>query len=245
MNITIHDIPVWIDPRDNDCEFPDVSLALAEPNGLLAIGGNLSSKCLLRAYEHGLFPWYSDGQPILWWSPDPRSVLFPKEIRVSRSLARIINKNIFTITLDTAFTQVIEACSKPRPDATGTWITREMKKAYGLLFESGHAHSAESWLDGELVGGLYGVAIGRVFFGESMFYRKRDASKVAFIHLVRQLDAWGYRLIDCQISSEHLGSLGAREMDRRDFCAVLADACKLKGHPAPWKFDDAIGPDSA
>lgn len=242
MNITIHDIPIWIDPQDDDCRFPDVSLALDEPNGLLAIGGNLSTKCLLKAYEHGLFPWYSDDQPILWWSPDPRSVLFPGELKVSHSLAKTINKNIFTVTLDTAFAEVMEACSTPRPDATGTWITQDMKKAYGLLFESGYAHSAESWFNGELVGGLYGVAIGCVFFGESMFYHKRDASKVAFTHLVRQLDAWGYRLIDCQISSQHLASLGARDIDRRDFCAMVAEASKLKGHPAPWKFDNTIGP---
>jgi leucyl/phenylalanyl-tRNA--protein transferase len=242
MTITAHDIPVWIDPQDTECWFPDISLALTEPNGLLAIGGNLSAQCLLSAYEHGIFPWYSDNQPILWWSPDPRSVLFPNQLKVSRSLTKTINKNIFTITLDTAFAQVIEACSAPRPDAAGTWITREMKEAYCLLFELGHAHSAEAWFNGELAGGLYGVAIGRVFFGESMFYRQRDASKAAFIYLVRQLNSWGYRLIDCQIASQHLANLGAREIGRREFCQILADACKLPGHPAPWQFDDTFNP---
>ena len=236
MTITAHDIPVWIDPQNKECQFPDVSLALIEPNGLLAIGGNLTPQCLLTAYERGIFPWYSDGQPILWWCPDPRSVLFPKELRVSRSLKKTINKNMFTVTLDTAFTQVIEACSESRPEASGTWITREMKDAYCRLFELGFAHSAESWLNGELVGGLYGISIGLVFFGESMFYRQRDASKVAFTRLVRQLDAWGYRLIDCQISSPHLTTLGARDISRQDFCNMLALDCRLDGCPAPWRF---------
>jgi len=156
---------------------------------------------------------------------------------VSRSLNKTIRKNIFTVTLDTAFAQVIEACSKTRPEASGTWITQEMKDAYCLLFELGYAHSAETWFNGELVGGLYGVAIGRVFFGESMFYRQRDASKVAFTCLVRQLDAWGYGLIDCQLSSQHLATLGAREISRRDFCGMLMSDCRLEGHPAPWRFE--------
>lgn len=240
MTITAHDIPVWIDPQNAECQFPDVSLALKEPNGLLAIGANLTPTCLLTAYIHGVFPWYSAGQPILWWCPDPRAVLFPKELKVSRSLEKIIKKNIFTITLDTAFAQVIEACSETRPAANGTWITPEMKKAYCQLFDLGHAHSAEAWINGNLAGGLYGVAVGRVFFGESMFYRQRDASKVAFAHLVRQLDSWGYQLIDCQISSQHLASLGAREISRRDFCSMLDKNYKIGGHPAPWRFDDTI-----
>jgi len=237
MTITAHDIPVWIDPQTTECRFPDVSLALVEPNGLLAIGGNLSARCLLNAYRHGVFPWYNEGQPILWWSPDPRAVLFPSEFRVSRSLRKTLNKDLYTVTLDTAFAQVVEACSESRPYASGTWITQEMKQAYQLLFEQGYAHSAETWSHGKLVGGLYGVAIGGAFFGESMFYRKRDASKVAFTRLVRQLDAWDYQLVDCQLSSQHLASLGARDINRVEFCRILALACKLPGREAPWRFD--------
>lgn len=242
MTITANDIPVWIDPQNSECRFPDVSLALAEPNGLLAIGGNLSPQCLLNAYEQGIFPWYNTGQPVLWWCPDPRSVLFPGEIKVSRSLRKTLNKNVFTVTLDTVFTQVIEACAGTRPGASGTWITREMKNAYSQLFELGFAHSAEAWFDGKLVGGLYGVAMGGAFFGESMFYRHRDASKVAFCWLARQLDAWGYKLIDCQISSQHLASLGARDISRREFRRLLPDALGQPGQSAPWHFDAGFNP---
>jgi leucyl/phenylalanyl-tRNA---protein transferase len=237
MTVTANDIPVWIDPQDSDCVFPDVSLALTEPNGLLAIGGNLSSRCLLNAYEQGIFPWFNAGQPVLWWCPDPRSVLFPEEIKISRSLKKTIARNEFTVTLDTVFAQVIDSCAAPRPSASGTWITREMKDAYCQLFELGYAHSVETWHNGKLVGGLYGVALGGVFFGESMFFRKRDASKVAFTCLVRQLGIWGYTLIDCQIASQHLASLGAREISRREFCKLLRGALTHQGQPAPWNFD--------
>jgi len=242
MTISAHDIPVWIDPQSTDCRFPDVSLALTEPNGLLAIGGNLSAQCLLDAYELGIFPWYNAGQPVLWWCPNPRSVLYPEEIKISRSLKKTINKNEITVTLDTVFTQVIESCAASRPGASGTWITKEMKNAYCQLFELGHAHSAEAWFNGKLVGGLYGVAMGGVFFGESMFFRMRDASKVAFTYLVLQLDRWGYRLIDCQISSQHLASLGAREISRRQFCKILGGALGYQGQPAPWRFDATFNP---
>ena len=242
MTITANDIPVWIDPQSTECRFPDVSLALTEPNGLLAIGGNLTPQCLLSAYAQGIFPWYNAGQPVLWWCPDPRSVLYPDEIKISRSLKKTINKQEFAVTLDTAFTQIIESCAAARPGANGTWITREMKNAYCHLFELGYAHSAEAWCDGKLVGGLYGVAMGGVFFGESMFFRMRDASKVAFACLARQLDIWGYQLIDCQISSQHLASLGAREISRREFSKLLGNVLAFQGQPAPWCFDASFNP---
>ena len=178
--------PFWLDPDDSDTRFPDVELALTEPDGLLAIGGDLTAARLLGAYRQGIFPWYGQGQPILWWSPDPRLVLFADELRISRSLRRTLRKGRFEVTMDRDFTGVISACAGPREGADGTWITRAMQAAYIRLHESGHAHSVECRLDGELAGGLYGVSIGRVFFGESMFARTNDASKVAFVWLVRQ-----------------------------------------------------------
>ena len=217
--------PFLIHPNDTSYEFPDVSLALEEPNGLLAIGGDLSPDRLLSAYQHGVFPWFNPGEPVLWWSPDPRSVLFPEKIRISRSLRKTINRNIFTLTIDLAFDEVIHACQAPRSRQSGTWITAEMRNAYSVMHELGHAHSVECWQDNELVGGLYGIAIGQVFFGESMFSIVNDASKVAFVHLTGKLQQWGYQLIDCQVQSAHLDSLGAENIPREQFCTMLKKLC--------------------
>jgi leucyl/phenylalanyl-tRNA--protein transferase len=231
--------PFWIDPDDPDIRFPDVGLALTEPDGLLAIGGDLSMARLLEAYRQGIFPWYGQGQPILWWSPDPRLVLFPDALRVSRSLRKTLRKRHFEVTLDADFPSVISACAGPRAGGDGTWITRAMQTAYIRLHESGHAHSVECRLDGELVGGLYGVAIGRVFYGESMFARTSNASKVAFVWLVRQLQRWDFRLVDCQVHTRHLASLGARDIPRKEFCRILAGSCRLPP-PQAWVFDDDL-----
>jgi leucyl/phenylalanyl-tRNA--protein transferase len=222
----------WLDPNDVEAPFPDVEHALKDPNGLLAIGGDLSPARLLRAYRHGIFPWYSDDQPILWWSPDPRTVLYPEHLKVSRSLRRTLKKKIFAVTADSAFRRVIECCAEPRVDGGGTWLTGEMIEAYCRLHTMGHAHSIETWYQGKLVGGLYGLSLGKVFFGESMFSRRSDASKVAFVHLVEHLQTWGYELIDCQVASAHLSSLGAEAIPRRDFIAVLNRYCDV---PNPWK----------
>jgi len=232
--------PVWLDPDDPELWFPRVDLALQEPDGLLAVGGDLSEDRLLLAYRSGVFPWYGPGQPILWWSPDPRLVLFPDRLRVSRSLVKTIRKGIFSITLDQAFEAVISACAEPRPGQAGTWITPEMMVAYRSLHAAGHAHSVECWQEGKLVGGLYGVAIGRIFFGESMFTRCTDASKVAFVGLVRQLSRWGYPLLDCQVHTTHLARLGAEAVPRREFIRTLEREC---GQPAPnpeWHLDSDI-----
>lgn len=227
--------PFWIDPWDTSYFFPDISLALDEPDGLLAVGGDLSPPRLLAAYRQGIFPWYNHGQPILWWSPNPRTVLFPDKLHISRSLRKTLRQQRFTVITDSAFTKVIEACSAPRDDNdSGTWITEEMKQAYRHLFELGHAHCVECWLDGKLVGGLYGVGIGRVFFGESMFSRTRDASKVAFAHLVCQLEQWGYGLVDCQVHSTHLESLGAEEINREHFRQLLDHWCPQPGPIGRW-----------
>jgi leucyl/phenylalanyl-tRNA--protein transferase len=232
--------PFWLDPQDPDALFPPVEYALREPDGLLAIGGDLSPARLLRAYRQGIFPWYSAGQPILWWSPDPRAVLFPSEVHVSRSLHKTLRKARFQVSLDRAFARVIDACAGPRAGADGTWITGEMQAAYGELHRLGHAHSVEAWHGEHLVGGLYGLAIGRAFFGESMFSLAADASKVAFIHLVRQLQEWGFALIDCQVQTRHLARFGARPIPRAEFLSLLARAGTEPGQPAPWQLDPAL-----
>jgi leucyl/phenylalanyl-tRNA--protein transferase len=220
-----------------DLRFPPVELA--SPEGLLAVGGDLRAERLLEAYRHGIFPWYNPGQPILWWSPDPRAVLFPSKLKVARSLRKTLRRKKFDVTLDTAFRDVMRQCALPRPGnpAGGTWIMPEMIEAYGVLHDRGLAHSVESWREGKLVGGLYGVAMGKAFFGESMFSNETDASKVAFVHLVRQLERWGYAFIDCQISSAHLFSLGAEEIRRQDFMARLELALKQPDRPGCWRFD--------
>jgi leucyl/phenylalanyl-tRNA--protein transferase len=229
--------PFWIDPQDTGYRFPDVSLALAEPDGLLAIGGDLSPGRLEAAYRRGIFPWFNEDQPILWWSPNPRAVLFPEQLNVSRSLRKTLKKKLFTITFDKAFAQVMHECSKPRPYQHGTWITDDMIQAYRTMFELGHAHSVECWQQGRLVGGLYGLSYGKVFFGESMFSKVTDASKVAFVHLVRQLQAWGFPLIDCQVQSQHLASLGAQSIPRAEFIRLLERHCQMPSNVSRWKFD--------
>lgn len=231
--------PYWIPPHDTSFHFPDVRLALDEPDGLLAVGGDLNPARLKAAYRQGIFPWYNDAQPILWWAPSPRAVLFPSDLKVSRSLRKTLRKGRFDVSFDQAFAEVIEACSEPRPqDLTpGTWITAEMKWAYQQLHEQGTAHSVECWCDGQLVGGLYGVAMGRVFFGESMFSRQTDASKVAFVTLVQHLSHWGFALIDCQIQSHHLDSLGATSISREAFIALLDQHCEQSGQPGLWETE--------
>jgi leucyl/phenylalanyl-tRNA--protein transferase len=227
----------WIDANR---PFPPLSRALKEPNGLLAAGGDLSIQRLLEAYRHGIFPWFSEGDPILWWSPDPRMVLLPAELKISRSLAKTLRKQRFRVTADSAFADIVEACRAPRAGQSGTWITREMIAAYRRLHQAGHAHSVEAWLDDRLAGGLYGVALGRVFFGESMFARVADASKVALVALVRQLERWQFGLIDCQMRTAHLASLGAREIPREDFARRLATLVDYAPVPGPWRFDASL-----
>jgi len=213
---------------DDGCEFPPLHLALDEPNGLLAIGGDLSSQRLLNAYKQGIFPWFGEGEPLMWWSPSPRMVLFPNELKVSNSLKKTLKKQRFETKLNTAFRAVISACSKAkRPDQAGTWIDPDMIDAYCELHAQGHALSAESWLDGKLVGGCYGVIIGHMFYGESMFHTETDASKVAFVHLVEHLKAEGVGLIDCQMKTPLLSSFGGREIPREEFSQTLSKLIHL------------------
>lgn len=213
---------------------------LADASGLLAVGGDLRPQRLLLAYSQGIFPWYQAGQPILWHSPDPRMVLRAEELRVPRSLAKTMRRAPFRLSLDSAFRRVVEACaSARRPGQRGTWITPAMKDAYAALHREGVAHSVEAWKGEALVGGLYGVSVGAAFFGESMFTRVPDASKVAFVALVRQLERWGIRLVDCQVYTEHLARFGAEEWPRRQFLAALRKALAQPTRPGPWRFDDA------
>ncbi|MFT4623280.1 MAG: leucyl/phenylalanyl-tRNA--protein transferase [Myxococcota bacterium] len=210
----------------------------AEPSGLLAVGGDLRPERVLSAYNEGIFPWFSEGQPLLWWSPDPRAVIEVSELRVQRSLRKRIRQTPYRITLDTAFDDVIAACATaPRPDQDGTWITAEMVEAYRALHAAGHAHSAEAWLGDELVGGLYGLAIGTVFCGESMFARASDASKIAFVHLVRQIQLWGFTLVDCQMQTQHLARFGATDMARDRFLYTLRSDRDRTLRAGPWSFD--------
>ena len=204
---------------------------LAEEGGLLAVGGDLSEERLLLAYSSGIFPWYSDDEPILWWSPDPRLVLYPNELNVSGSLRKVLRKGTFHVTLDTAFPQIITACASIRES---TWIVDDMIHAYCRLHESGYAHSVEVWQDGELAGGLYGVSLGRCFFGESMFSRRSNASKVALYHLVEHVKALHFDLIDCQVTSDHLLRLGAREIPRRQFLAEIKQSLKSPTLKGKW-----------
>jgi leucyl/phenylalanyl-tRNA--protein transferase len=236
----IRESPFWINPDDASLVFPDVSRALREPDGLLAVGGDLTPERIMTAYRQGIFPWYSDNQPILWWSPDPRTVLYPGKLKVSRSLRKTLRQRPYTLTMDRAFRDVVNACAQPRPGSSGTWITRDMADAYHALHQRGYAHSVECWHEGQLAGGLYGVVIGRVFFGESMFSRVSNASKIAFVHLVHQLQAWDYGLIDCQVYSTHLASLGAEEISRDDFIRNLNILCLSESMHWQWNFDPEI-----
>ena len=233
---------------DIDDPFPPVESALRDPNGLLAAGADLSPERLIDAYAQGIFPWFNEDDPPLWWSPDPRMVLFVEELHLSRSLRRVIKSGRFRVTLDTAFADVMAGCAAPRRDPSaprddgeaGTWITPEVLTAYTQLAALGFAHSVEAWEGDTLAGGLYGVAIGRMFFGESMFSRRTDASKVAFALLVRQLGRWAMPLIDCQMSTSHLASLGAREIPRAAFVREVDRLVRQPAVAGPWAFDEDL-----
>jgi leucyl/phenylalanyl-tRNA--protein transferase len=224
----------WLEPDD---PLPPIERALRRPNGLLAAGGGLSVSRLLDAYRRGCFPWFNQGEPVLWWTPDPRMVLAPSDLHVSRSLKRTLRRGGFELRADTAFRAVMEGCAGPRDRDRGTWISPEMIRAYMRLHEAGHAHSVETFIDGALAGGLYGIAIGEAFFGESMFARVTDASKLAFVGLVVQLRRWGFGLIDCQQETAHLASLGARDIPRAEFIARLNRLTRAPSRPVPWTLD--------
>ncbi len=222
-----------------DTLFPPVTQALRQPNGLLAAGGVLSPARLLDAYRHGIFPWFGEGDPILWWSPDPRMVLFPHEFKLSHSLRKTLRRGAYQLRTDTAFEQVMRACAAPREGQDGTWIQEEMVQAYCELHRLGYAHSVETWMDDELVGGLYGMSIGKMFYGESMFSRRTDASKIALAHLCAQLRRWDFGMIDCQMNTPHLASLGAREIPRQPFITELTRLAASHAPPARWQFEVA------
>jgi leucyl/phenylalanyl-tRNA---protein transferase len=218
--------------------FPPVEQALDNPDGLLAAGGSLTPKRLIEAYRCGIFPWFNEGDPILWWSPDPRTVLRPGNVHVSHSLRKRLKKGAHLVTFDRSFVRVLDGCAAPRTGDSGTWLSPAMRRAYTSLHHAGLAHSVEVWMDGELAGGIYGVAIGRMFFGESMFTRRTDASKIGIVVLTQQLERWGFPFIDCQLETSHLMSLGAEHMPRRTFVAEIA---RLVKEPAPeWVLDDDL-----
>lgn len=227
----------WLDGANT---FPPLELALSDPNGLLCAGGDLSPQRIVQAYKQGIFPWFSDGEPILWWSPDPRMVLVPTEFKISRSLRRTLRANEYRIRLDSDFPAVINACAKTRRQGqAGTWITTEMQAAYCILYERGFAHSVEVRANDKLVGGLYGLAIGKMFYGESMFSHVTDASKIAIAHLTRYLREQDFGLIDCQMNTPHLASLGAREISRHDFIARLQELIPIPPLCGRWPVDGA------
>ncbi len=218
--------------------FPPAESALENPNGLLAVGGELTCEWLMAAYANGVFPWFEDdASPILWWCPDPRAVLVPDQFKVARSLAKRIRNGGFRVTMDTAFGDVVLGCSQPRAYSDDTWITRRMMNAYIKLHAMGYAHSVEIWLNDLLVGGLYGVSLGRMFFGESMFGIEKDASKVAFFYLVQQVTTWEFNLIDCQIMNDHLASLGAISMPRKEFLHLLVENRDNLTRMGKWTFE--------
>lgn len=224
----------WLEPGD---PFPPVDTALRDPDGLLAAGLELTPQRILDAYRQGIFPWFSEGQPVLWWSPDPRMVLVPSEIRVTPSMRKVLRNRPYEVGCDTAFEAVMRACAEPREGQAGTWISDHMIAAYGALHMQGWAHSVETWVDGELAGGLYGLALGKMFYGESMFSRARDTSKIALVHLARYLESQGYALIDCQMNTAHLASMGGREIARSEFCRVLSQSVQ-SAHPRRWRPDE-------
>ena len=230
MTLRVHRLP-----DDPEAPFPDVALALREPDGLLAVGGDLSPTRLLNAYRSGIFPWYSDGQPILWWSPDPRMVFRTDGIHLSSRLRRQLRASGWTLRADTAFDAVVSACaSAPRPGQSGTWITQEMASAYGRLHRLGHAHSVEVFDGDALVGGIYGVAVGRMFFGESMFSARPGGSKTALAGLAQLLAGWGWPLIDAQVENAHLVRMGAEAMPRAAFLESVHAKSRMPGRSAPW-----------
>ena len=232
-------LPVYRIPQKHIFPHPD----LAEAGGLLGVGGDLDPERVLLSYTLGIVPWYSEGQPILWFSPDPRFVLHPRDLHIHRSLRKRLNRQDYRITLDTAFEQVIESCQQTsRQGQAGTWITEDMRSCYIQLHEMGHAHSVEAWLGDELVGGLYGVGIGTLFSGESMFAHESDASKFAFVWLVRQLQTWGFQLIDCQVFTEHLERFGAINIPRSRYLAQLEELIREPNRPGPWSFDNGFEP---
>lgn len=223
----------WLEP---DSPFPHPSSALSEPNGLLAASSELQTEQILLAYQSGIFPWYSDDQPVLWWSPNPRCIIYPKDVHISKSLKKHIRKEQPTLTFDHCFEKVIHHCARLDSEE-GTWITEEMEEAYIQLHDEGHAHSVEVWQDGQLTGGLYGIAMGNCFFGESMFSLSPNASKVAFASLCQQLDKWGYQIIDCQVDNPHLRSLGAITIKRETFLKQLSEALNSPHLDHEWIFD--------
>jgi len=225
---------VWLSERDSPDAFPPVDRALREPDGLLAAGGDLSPARLIAAYQRGIFPWYSHGQPILWWCPDPRAVLFPQDFNTSRSLTKTIRNKGFETRLDTSFDSVINKCGSAEIRSGGTWLSPEMQAAYESMHSLGYAHSVETWYEGRLVGGLYGVAIGRVFFGESMFSLERDASKVALRRLCDELVARDFHMIDCQMATPHLLTLGAQLIPRAQFISQLTEHTVRNDQPGSW-----------
>jgi leucyl/phenylalanyl-tRNA--protein transferase len=233
----------WLDPNQPEGAFPDPSLALAEPNGLLAMGGDLAPQRLMRAYALGIFPWYDPDESILWWAPDPRTVFRPENVHIARRLARTLSKAAYAVTLDWDFAGVIGQCASLRADHEGTWLGPEMRSAYIRLHQLGHAHSIEVWRRGTLIGGLYGVARGRVFFGESMFSRAPDASKIALVWLARQLSAWGFRYLDGQIGSPHLYRMGAFDLPRPLFLQAIREAAPAAGTDPVWRFTIAAPQD--
>lgn len=222
--------------------FPPLSRALREPNGLLAAGGALTPEWLLAAYRRGIFPWFNEGEPILWWSPNPRMVVFPDEVRITRSLRKTLRKGHYEVRLDHDFAAVIRACAAPREPGGRTWITPDIQSAYIRMHQLGYAHSVETYIDGELAGGLYGMALGQAFFGESMFSRRTDASKIAFAHLTRFLEQRNFRVLDCQMTTQHLASLGGREIARETFAALLDTFAGADLPPARWPEDGATHP---
>ncbi len=221
---------------DTSFEFPDPATALQRPNGLLAVGGDLQPMRLLAGYQRGIFPWFSGDQPPLWWTPDPRMVLFPNELKISHSLRKTCRNNTYMLSSDRAFVRVMAACAQPRKDNPATWITSAMQQAYLKLHEAGYAHSIEVWEDKELVGGLYGIAMGKIFFGESMFSCRSNTSKIALVNTVQTLHANGYELIDCQVANPHLASLGARTIARSDFMRYLPGSADIS-KPAYWPYN--------
>jgi len=229
----------WL--SEHTIAFPPIEDALEDPNGLLAAGGDLSAVRLVEAYRSGIFPWFEEGQPILWWSPDPRLILRPGDVHIARSLKKVLRSGRFRVTTDQAFAAVMEECARPRSGQAGTWITDGMKMAYKALFELGYAHSVEVWEQNQLVGGLYGVAIGQAFFGESMFSRVSNASKIALVTLAQQLQRRGFGFIDCQVETDHLNSMGGKTIARREFRALLQQyttpAAMARLPPTRWQLD--------